>query len=154
MLPVSQGYLEKQHGGFACRVGFGGEAVGTGGTDRPSPQGNRAHWYRSGASGRCHQGLLAPEYDLRGIKRKQYRRYSRLFKKGECYRLSLDTLREAGGKATTAAIAAKIVTQMGFPLDQQGTVCDSVNNSLRYAERNGAIARAGLDGISIVWKLI
>lgn len=98
--------------------------------------------------------LFAPEYDLRGIKRKQYRRYSRLFKKGECYRLSLDTLRQAGGKATTAAIAAKIVTEMGFPLDQQGTVCDSVNNSLRYAERNGAISRAGLDGISIVWKLV
>jgi len=97
--------------------------------------------------------LFSPEYDLRGIKRKQYRRYSRLFKKGECYRLSLDTLREAGGKATTAAIAAKVMTEMGFPLDQQGTVCDSVNNSLRYAERNGAITRAGLDGISIVWKL-
>lgn len=98
--------------------------------------------------------VFAPEYDLRGIKRKQYRRYSRLFKKGECYRLSLDTLREAGGKATTAAIAAKIVTQMEIPLDQQNTVCDSVNNSLRYAERNGAITRAGLDGISIVWKLV
>lgn len=98
--------------------------------------------------------LFAPEYDLRGIGRKQYRRYSRLFKKGECYRLSLDTLRESGGKATTAAIAAKIVTEKGFPLDQQGTVCDSVNNSLRYAERNGAVGRAGLDGISIVWKLV
>ncbi|GAB1392895.1 hypothetical protein MASR1M60_10580 [Rhodocyclaceae bacterium] len=98
--------------------------------------------------------IFAPEYDLRGIRQKQYRTYSRLFKKGECYRLSLDTLREAGGKATTAAIAAKIVTERGFPLDQQGTVCDSVNNSLRYAERHGAVGRAGLDGISVIWKLI
>jgi len=98
--------------------------------------------------------LFAPEYDLRGIKRKQYRRYSRLFKQGECYRLCLDALREVGGTATTIAVAEHIMLAKGIAADQQKTVNDSVNNSLRYAEKAGIIGRAGKDGISIVWTLV
>lgn len=98
--------------------------------------------------------LFAPEYDLRGIKRKQYRRYSRLFKQGECYRLCLDALREAGGTATTITLAERLMTAKGIAADQQKTVNDSVNNSLRYAEQSGVIRRAGKDGTSIVWALV
>lgn len=97
--------------------------------------------------------LFAPEYDLRGIKRKQYRRYSRLFKQGECYRLCLDVLREVGGTATTIIVAERIIAAKGIAAAQQKTVNDSVNNSLRYAEKSGIICRAGKDGISIVWTL-
>lgn len=98
--------------------------------------------------------LFAPEYDLRGIKRKQYRRYSRLFKQGECYRLCLDALRAANGKAATTAISDHIMAVKGIPASQQKTVIDSVNNSLRYAERNGVVRRDGKDGIAIRWALI
>lgn len=98
--------------------------------------------------------LFAPEYDLRGIKRKQYRRYSRLFKQGECYRLCLDALREVGGTATTITLAERLMTAKGIAADQQKTVNDSVNNSLRYAEQSGVIRRAGKDGTSILWTLV
>ncbi len=98
--------------------------------------------------------LFAPEYDLRGIKRKQYRRYSRLFKQGECYRLCLDALREVGGTATTITLAERLMIAKGIAADQQKTVNDSVNNSLRYAEQSGVIRRAGKDGTSIVWTLV
>ena len=97
--------------------------------------------------------LFAPEFDLRGVKGKQYRRYSRLFKQGECYRLCLDILREIGGSATTSTVAARIMSAKGIAADQKKTVNDSVNNSLRYAEQSGIIRRAGKDGISIVWML-
>lgn len=97
--------------------------------------------------------LFSPEYDLGGIKRKQYRRYSRLFKQGECYRLCLDVLRDVGGTATTVTIAERIMSAKGIAADQQKTVNDSVNNSLRYAEKAEAIRRAGKDGTSIVWTL-
>lgn len=98
--------------------------------------------------------LFAPEYDLRSIKGKQYRRYSRLFKQGECYRLCLDALREVGGTATTITLAERLMIAKGIAADQQKTVNDSVNNSLRYAEQSGVIRRAGKDGTSIVWTLV
>ncbi len=97
--------------------------------------------------------LFSPEFDLGTIKRKQYRRYSRLFKQGECYRLSIDALRNAGGPISTAAITEKIMERKGLKEDQRKTVSDSVNNSLRYAERNGVVMRDGMDGPSLVWKL-
>jgi hypothetical protein len=39
------------------------------------------------------------------------------------------------------------------PQEQQSTVTDSVNNSLRFAERRGIVQRVGMDGVSIRWKL-
>ena len=97
--------------------------------------------------------LFSPEFNLGTIKRKQYRRYSRLFKQGECYRLAIDALRSAGGPVSTAAITEKIMVRKGLQEEQRKTVSDSVNNSLRYAERNNVVMRDGVDGPSLVWKL-
>lgn len=98
--------------------------------------------------------LFAPGYNLGGIRKKQYRSYSRQFKQGECYRLVLDALRASNGKAATPAIADRIMAVKGIPADQQKTVVASVNNSLRYAERNGLVRRDGKDGIAIRWTLV
>lgn len=98
--------------------------------------------------------LFAPDFNLGGIRKKQYRNYSRLFKQGECHRLSLDALRAAGGASSTTAIVDQIMAIKSIPADQQKTVIDSVNNSLQYAERTGTVRRTGKDGHTILWALI
>jgi len=42
----------------------------------------------------------------------------------------------------------------GIATEQYQTVCDSVNNSLRYAESTGKVRRNGMSGASIVWELV
>jgi len=97
--------------------------------------------------------LFEPTYRIRSIKAKEYRRYSRIFKKGECYRLCLDALRRADDVASTTLITEIIMHKKGLPQEQQATVTDSVNNSLRFAERRGIVQRVGMDGVAIRWKL-
>jgi len=97
--------------------------------------------------------LFDPTYRIRSIKTKEYRRYSRIFKKGECYRLCLDTLRRADAVLSTTLIAEILMHKKELPPEQQATVVDSVNNSLRFAERRGIVQRDGMDGIAIRWKL-
>ena len=97
--------------------------------------------------------LFSPELNLNTIKRKQYRRYSRLFKQGECHRLAMDALRKAKAPVSTVKMVEGIMKFKGIPSEQYQTVCDSVNNSMRYAERMGNVRRSGMDGASIVWKL-
>lgn len=97
--------------------------------------------------------LFDPTYRIRSIKTKEYRRYSRIFKKGECYRLCLEALRRTDGVLSTTLITEIIMHKKSVPQEQQSTVTDSVNNSLRFAERRGIVQRVGMDGISIQWKL-
>ena len=97
--------------------------------------------------------LFDPTYRIRSIKAKEYRRYSRIFKKGECYRPCLDTLRRANDVLSTTLITEIIMHKKNVPQEQQSTVTDSVNNSLRFAERRGIVQRVGMDGVSIRWKL-
>ncbi|MDE2584854.1 MAG: hypothetical protein KGN39_05595 [Betaproteobacteria bacterium] len=97
--------------------------------------------------------LFDPAYRIRSIKTKEYRRYSRIFKKSECYRLCLDALRHAGDALSTTLIAEIIMHKKGLAQEQQATIMDSVNNSLRFAERRGIVQRVGMDGIAIRWKL-
>ena len=98
--------------------------------------------------------LFSPQIDLGTIKRKKYRRYSRIFKQGECHRMSINALRRAPNPISTATIAEVIMKSKEIPADQYETVCDSVNNSLRYAEGTGMVRRNGMEGASIVWELV
>lgn len=98
--------------------------------------------------------IFDPNYRIRSIKAKEYRRYSRIFKKSECFRLCLDTLRCAENALSTLLITEIIMHKKNLPNEQQATVGDSVNNSLRFAERRGIVERVGMDGISIIWKLV
>lgn len=66
--------------------------------------------------------LFSPELNLGKIKTKQYRRYSRLFKQGECHRLSLDALRIAGIPCSTAMVAEGIMKIKGIAPEQYETV--------------------------------
>jgi len=97
--------------------------------------------------------IFDPNYRIRSIKTKEYRRYSRIFKKGECYRLCLDTLRRADDVLSTTLITEIIMHKKALPFEQQSTVMDSVNNSLRFAERRNIVRRVGMDGIAIRWTL-
>lgn len=97
--------------------------------------------------------LFSPDFNLGTIKRKHYRQYSRIFKHGECYRLALEALRDANGAISTVMIADGIMKRMALQEEQRKTVVDSVNNSLRYAEKANLICRDGMDKLSILWKL-
>ena len=77
----------------------------------------------------------------------------RIFKKGECYRLCLDALRRADAVLSTTLITEIIMHKKGLTHEQQATITDSVNNSLRFAERRGIVQRVGMDGVSIRWKI-
>ena len=97
--------------------------------------------------------IFDPAYRIRSIRTKEYRCYSRIFKKGECYRLCLEALRRADGVLSTTLITEIIMHKKSVPQEQQSTVTDSVNNSLRFAERRGIVQRVGMDGLSIRWKI-
>lgn len=97
--------------------------------------------------------LFDPTYRIRSIKTKEYRQYSRIFKKGECYRLCLEALRRADDVLSTTLITEIIMHKKNVPQEQQSTITDSVNNSLRFAERRGIVQRVGMDGVSIRWKI-
>lgn len=97
--------------------------------------------------------IFDPAYRIRSIKATEYRRYSRIFKKGECYRLCLEALRRADDVLSTTLITEIIMHKKSVPQEQQSTVTDSVNNSLRFAERRGIVQRVGMDGVSIRWKI-
>lgn len=97
--------------------------------------------------------IFDPTYRIRSIRPTEYRRYSRIFKKGECYRLCLDALRRADDVLSTTLITEIIMHKKGLTHEQQATITDSVNNSLRFAERRGIVQRVGMDGVNIRWKL-
>ncbi len=97
--------------------------------------------------------IFDPNYRIRSIKTKEYRRYSRIFKKGECYRLCLDALRRAGQVMSTTLITEIIMHKKELPPEQQATVTDSVNNALRFAERREIVRRVGMDGVAILWEI-
>jgi len=92
-------------------------------------------------------------YRIRSIKPNGYRCYSRIFKKGECYRLCLETLRDADEVLSTTLITEIIMHKKGLAHDQQATITDSVNNSLHFAGRRCVVQCIGMDGLSIRWKI-
>jgi len=97
--------------------------------------------------------LFMPEFDLAEIKSKKFRHHSRLFKLGECYRLTLESMREHGGTSTGLAISDRIMKIKEFAADQHFVVSDSVKRSLNKAEKTGLLRRTGMDGHTIVWTL-
>jgi len=57
--------------------------------------------------------LFAPEFDLRTVRTKRYRKKNVYFKAGECARLVLDVLREDGGVMSTEAVALALAAKKG-----------------------------------------
>ena len=98
--------------------------------------------------------LFAPDFHLAGIKTTQHRQYSHLFRNGECYRLTLDALRESGGIATIPAIVERIMAIKSLEADQLATVADGVKKSMYRAEKSKLIHRSGLNGRIVVWSLV
>ncbi len=98
--------------------------------------------------------LFAPDFHLAGIKPTQHRESNHLFRHGECYRLTLDALRESGGTATIPAIVDRIMALKSLEPDQLATVADGVKKSMYRAEKSKLIRRSGLNGRVVVWSLV
>ncbi len=61
--------------------------------------------------------LFAPAYDLGGIRPRKRRRGQRWFAPGECQRLVLEVLRDAGGPLSDQGVAQAVAAfPAGFPI--------------------------------------
>lgn len=98
--------------------------------------------------------LFAPEYATDEIKSKQHREYSKLFAWGECYRLTLQSLRELGGSATVPALVNHLMGLKHIPVDQNASVTHSVKTSVYQASKTKLVHRTGTDGLDSIWTLV
>lgn len=100
--------------------------------------------------------LFAPELNPDTILPKRSYRRTRYFAKGELSRRVLDTLRKADGKPlATAAIAAAIMADKGFPVDEgplSASVADMAITVLRRLAKRGAVVRSGTRNAQ--WALV
>lgn len=102
--------------------------------------------------------LFDPDYNLRTIRTKQYRRKNAHFKPGECARLVLDTLREAGPVLATDVVALAIIEKKGLDsadAEQVKFVKRAAVTALRHLTNRGLVKDSGLapDGITLRWTL-
>ena len=102
--------------------------------------------------------LFDPKYDLRTIRVKQHRKRNIYFKQGECARLVLDVLREAGHPLSTEAVALAVLKKKGLDAVDKNVVAffkKAAITALRYQANRNLLKNTGFaqDGITLLWKL-
>lgn len=97
--------------------------------------------------------LFSPEVRLHHIKAIKPVHRSEHFKQGECSRLVMDVLREAGEPMTAKAVAAEIVRFKGLELDDPAWVAvqRTVVNVLKGLDRRGVTERIARKHNSAHW---
>lgn len=105
--------------------------------------------------------ICAPDYDLRTLPIKMVRGVSRLFKAGECQRMTLDIMRESGAAMSSRQIALEIIRRKGFEsnaetIEQvQKTVIGSINGLIL---RKIVVQEEGTDGTGRhagrIWRIV
>jgi hypothetical protein len=98
--------------------------------------------------------LFAPEMDLRTLPPKRFRETNRIFRQGECPRLVLEVLREGGRTFNTLEIAQRVTDKKRLDASNLKTVRDTVLDTLRRAEKKGAVRQAGREGLTLLWNLV
>lgn len=98
--------------------------------------------------------LFSPETDLRSLPPKQFVETNKIFRQGECYRVVLEVLREAGGTLNTQQMAQRIADKKGLEDDKVKNVRDTILDTLKRAEKRGVVRQNGKDGMAILWQLV
>ena len=102
--------------------------------------------------------LFAPDYDMRSVRAKQYRRKNSHFKPGECGRLILDVLRECVAPVSTEAVALSVMSKKRLSVHDDELLRftkKAVINALGPLARRGLVVAVGLapDGLTKTWEL-
>lgn len=103
--------------------------------------------------------LFDPEYDLRTIRVRQHRKRNIYFKQGECARLALDVLREAGSAMSTEAVALAVLRKKGLDVADKDVVAffkKAAITALRHQANRELVKNTGVapDGLTLLWKLV
>lgn len=100
--------------------------------------------------------LFDPDFDLRTVKSKEYRERNQYFKPGECLRLALDVLREAGQPMNSQDIGLSVIGAKGF--ENMPDACKQAQKSVFAAlanlEAKGLVSRIEKDGLLVYWQLV
>lgn len=100
--------------------------------------------------------IFNPEYRIKSIKPRQYRKTNKFFKSGEAHRLLLDILRDANEPLSTLAVVDEAIKRKGFALDaeQLAKLKASIGNTLKTQSKSGLIQEVGKEkGVSL-WCVI
>lgn len=103
--------------------------------------------------------LFAPDYDMRTVRSKQYRRKNMHFKPGECGRLILDVLRECVAPISTETLAISVMGKKRLSVHDDELLRftkKAVINALGPLAHRGLVVAVGLasDGLTKTWELV
>ena len=96
--------------------------------------------------------VFDPEYPIKSIKPRAYRKQNIFFKSGEANKLLLDILRDTDTPISTLAVVDAVIERKGLELDsdQLPKLKASVGNTLKSQSKNGLIQEAGKEkGVSL-----
>ena len=102
--------------------------------------------------------LFAPDYDMRTVRAKQYRRKNSHFKPGECGRLILDVLRDCEVPLPTEGLALGVMGKKGLSVQKDELLRftkKAVINALGPLSRRGLVVAVGYasDGMMKTWRI-
>ena len=103
--------------------------------------------------------ILAPEFDLRTIRSKEYRKSSSIFNYGDALVQVLDVMREAGEPITSIQIVqALLVKNVGSDEQDYNCAAKHVNNALHRLRKKNMVELCGNvpgkgKGMNL-WKLV
>ena len=104
--------------------------------------------------------IIDPDYNVSGIRAKQYRKYNNFFGRGEAPRMILGILREAGGELTTHEITDKVADKKSLTLDskQRKSLNSAILSALDRQKKKGIVkaekrTSEDLRGYVMLWKL-
>lgn len=98
--------------------------------------------------------LFEPDYELEGIKTKQFKRKNNFFKHGECSRMMLNYLRVATSSLSTQDLTLKVITDKGLELstNDQKALRMTIYSTLSEQSKKGCLAMHKEHG-QVTWSV-
>lgn len=98
--------------------------------------------------------IFNPEYDLRAIRTKQYRKKNKFFKKGEGNRVVLEVLRDSKESVSTLKVAQEVIKRKSFDLndDQTKALQSNIVTLLNRQYKDGIVEKTK-DSNGCFWSI-
>lgn len=100
--------------------------------------------------------LFSPDFNLRGVRTKEYRRRNHFFQPGECQRMVLEIIRDLADTFSSRQIAEQLVARKGLEAtpDMIKQMQKNAGATLRGLEKKATIRPMGRDGTGQTWELV
>lgn len=100
--------------------------------------------------------LFSPDFNLRTVRTKEYRRRNHFFQPGECQRMVLEIIRDLPGTFSSRMIAEQLVVRKGLEStpDMIKQMQKNAGATLRGLEKSETIRPMGRDGTGQTWELV